>query len=483
MKNLKLIFSILIIFTIIGCKEKDNYTYDEIIILTPNFDKQITSPIKKEALEYQKNHNLFINIVSPSWEDMPKKISESLNDENINYDIFVLFSSWAGSLLSKNDAAEIPDEIKEKIDWDDILPIYKNNILKWNKKYFFLPYDGDCIILYYRKDIFENPKYQKEFKTRYKYELSPPKTWKQYKDIAEFFNGWDWDNDGKIEYGFAESRIKGYGTTFQFLTKAAAYTKYPDNNYFYFDENMKPLINNEGFINALEDFVEIMKFAPPNIKNYSPAEVRMSFITGEVAMALDWADIGTMANNAKESIVKGKIAYAKLPGSNKTFNNKTNKWEYFYNAPSSINGNWVIVVNKNSENLKKAFDFAAHMTSKDITKKYVTKGESGINPSRYSHLNKDNLEDWINDGFSKNEAKAYLDVILESLENKNVISDLKIPQSSEYYKVFENYLNLVVKGELTPKEALNSIAKRWNQITNTYGLEKQKRFYKETINE
>ncbi|WP_320034449.1 extracellular solute-binding protein [Halarcobacter sp.] len=483
MKKLNIIFFILLSLLLLSCKDKNNYIYDEITILTPNFEKQITGPIKEEALFYEENHNLYINIVAPSWEDMPNKISESLKDENINYDVFVLFSSWAGSLLSQNNAAEISKEIKEKLEWEDILPIYKKNIMKWDNKYYFLPYDGDCIILYYRKDLFENPKYKKLFKEKYNYELNPPKTWKEYRDIAEFFNGWDWDNDGKIEYGFAESRIKGYGTTFQFLTKAAAKTKYPKNNYYYFDEDMNPLINSEGFVKSLEEFIDIMQFAPPNIKNYSPAEVRMSFITGQVAMALDWADIGTMANNAEESIVKNKVGYRELPGSNQIFNNHTKKWEYFYNAPSSINGNWVIVVNKNSKNLDKAFDFASHMTSKSITTKYVTIGESGINPSRFSHLDTNNLQNWTKDGFSQNDAKRYLETISNALSNENVLSDLKIPESSKYYKVMEKYLNLVIEKNISPKKGLDMIAQEWEEITNIYGVEKQKSFYKEAINE
>lgn len=483
MKRLKFILLILLSFFILACQDKENYVYDEITILSPNFDKKITGPIKKEAIKYEKNHNIYINVISPSWEDMTKKIEESLKDEKINYDMFVVFSSWAGSLLSKNNAAEIPNEIKTKIKWDDVLPIYKENILKWDHKYYFLPYDGDCIILYYRKDLFENPIYKNQFKEKYGYELDVPKTWKEYKEIAQFFNGWDWDNDGKIEYGFAESRTKGYGTIFQYLTRAAAITKYPNNNFFYFDEYMNPTINNEGFIKALDEFVDVMKYAPPNIINYSPAEVRISFITGEVAMALDWADIGAMASNAKESIVKNKIGYATLPGSNEVYNNEKKQWENFYNAPSSINGNWVIVVNKNSKYLKKAFDFAAHMTSKEVTQKYITRGESGINPSRFSHLETKDLKEWLKSGFSDDEARNYLNTISASLSNKNVLSDLKIPQSSKYYEVFEKYLNLVVEQKLTPKKGLDLISNEWKDITLKYGFEKQQKFYKEAINE
>ena len=49
----------------------------------------------------------------------------------------------------------------------------------------------------------ENPEYQAKFKAKYGYDLAPPKAWKEVRDTAEFFNGWDWDGDGRKEYGAA----------------------------------------------------------------------------------------------------------------------------------------------------------------------------------------------------------------------------------------------------------------------------------------
>ncbi|WP_419768646.1 ABC transporter substrate-binding protein [Arcobacter sp.] len=471
-----------------ACDDKSNdshlkYKNQTITILSPNFDKAITGPIKKEVKEFEDKTGATIRIVSPSWDDMIPKIKESFVDEKINYDVFVIFSSWAGSLLADGHAEEIPKWVEEKIDWQDVLPIYKENVLSWNDKYYFLPYDGDCINLYYRKDIFENEEYKKRFKKIYNYNLEVPKTWKQYKDIAEFFNAWDWNNDGKIEYGVAESRRRGYGTLLQFFAKAAAYAKYPNNKEFYFDMNMNPKINNPAFIKALEDYIDIMKYAPKEILNFAPSDVRQSFIAGNVSMAIDWANTGALAQNSKESIVKNKVGYAELPGSNRVYNSKTNKWENLYNNPSSISGNWVIVVNKDAKNKELALNFAAYLTSKEMTTRYVPVGWSGINPSRYSHLSLTNLDLWENNSFSKNSAKDYLKVISNSLSNENVVMDIRIPGADLYYDSFDKYLNKAIIGELTPQEALDLTAQQWNKITKELGIENQIRFYKESLNE
>lgn len=488
MKKLQLFIIVLSIVFFTSCDNKDvnsNKKADDkiITILVPNFDKAIAGPIKEELNTFEKRTGAKVRIVSTSWDDMIPKIKESLSDDKINYDVFVIFSSWAGAILANGHALEISDEIQKKIDSDDILPIYMNNVLSWNKKYYFFPYDGDNINLYYRKDIFENEDYKKRFKQVYSYELDVPKTWAQYSDIAKFFNGWDWNNDGKIDYGIAEPRLKGYGTMLQFFARAAAYAKYPSDKTFYFDINMNPKINNPGFVKALEEYIKIMQFAPPSIINFSPIEVRQSFIAGDVVMAIDWADLGAMAQNSKESMVRNKVGYVKLPGTNSVYNSKQNKWDEVYNNPSSINGNWVIVVNKDSKNKELALDFASFMTSKEITGKYITKGWSGINPSRYSHLQTEDLTKWEENDFSKESAKEYLKTISESLANENVVLDMRIPGADLYYDSFDKNLNRAIQKELTPKEALDLTAKQWNEITIKLGLEKQIKFYRESINE
>jgi len=476
---------------LVGCENKSSedkittakpYENQSITIITPNLGGKISDPIIDEAKKFESKTGATIRVLTPSWSDTIEKTKQSLNDDKINFDIYVIISSWGGSLLGQDHIEPIPQWVKDKIDWDDVLPIYKDSILSWNNVNYSLPYDGDCISLYYRKDIFENKTNQENFKKQYGYELQAPKTWDQYKDIAKFFNGWDWDNDGKIEYGIAGSRLKGYGTMLHFFTRAATYVKHPNDKAYYFDtDTMKPRINNPGFVKALEDYIEIMKYAPKEIKKFSPGNVRNSFIQGEVAMVIDWANTGTMAVTEKSSVVKDKVGYASLPDSNIVYNSKTAKWDNIYNSPSSVSGNWTILVNKNSKNKKLAFDFASHMASKEITTKLISQGWTGVNPSRSSHF--ENIDNLVQSGFSKNSAKEYLDVLQNELKNKNIVMDLRIPGSDRYYSALSKYIDKTINENLSVKEALDIAAKEWDKITDSLGREQQTKLYKESINE
>ena len=493
---LKSIFIFIIIISLSSCNENTKheemqketsklpYKNQSIMVIVPTLHAGlIRGPILEQAKIFEAKTGAKIRVVTPSWDETISKIEKSLHDKNLNYDIFVVISMWSGTLLENGDVAPVPDWVKKKIEWDDVLPIYKNSVLSHNNIAYGMPYDGDCINLYYRKDIFENPDIKSKFKKATGHELDVPKTWEEYKVIAKFFTGWDWDGDGKIEYGNALLRKKGDVSMLQFFATAAAYAKYPDDKAYYFDpDTMKPRINNPAFVQALKDYIELVDYAPPGVVNFAGHDVRNSFVTGEVAMALDWADLGIYAAENEISILKNnQIGYAQIPGSNRVYNSKSKKWENRYNQASSISGSWSFFVNKNSKHKKLAFEFASFMTSKAMTMKYVAISGNAVNPSRYSHFK--DYASWEKSGFTKESAKRYLDEISKSLTNTNIVYDITLPGAGEYYQALDESVYKALKGKLSVEDALNEAAKKWDGITDSIGRKKQIKYYKASLNQ
>lgn len=485
-----LILFILIFITFIGCDDKKTtsqedlkpYIGQSIMVIVPTLHAGlIRGPIMEEAKKFEEKTGAKVRVVTPNWNETIEKTKQSLTDPNLNYDIFVVIAMWNGMLLGGDHIAPVPQWVKDKIDWDDVLPIYKNSVLSHNGKTYGLPYDGDCINLYYRKDIFENKEYQEKFKKQYGYDLTVPKTWDEYKIVAKFFNNWDWDKDGKPEYGNALLRKKGDIAMLEFFATAAAYAKYPDDKAYFFDpDTLKPRINNEAFVKALEDYIELVDYAPHGAVNFAGHDVRNNFVTGEVFMAIDWADLGIYAaQNPISTINSDQVGYAQIPGSNEVFNSKTKVWEKRYNQVSSISGNWSLFVNKESKNKKLAFEFAAHMASKELTGKLVAISGNAVNPSRYSHFT--NAASWTQSGFSEDSARRYLDEITTSLTNKNVEYDITLPGAGRYYQAIDESVYKALKGEVSAQEALNEAAKKWDIITDEIGRESQIKYYKSSL--
>jgi multiple sugar transport system substrate-binding protein len=496
MFNNFVLFKVFVLFLstllLVGCSDekKDNvkplkkYDGQSIIVIVPTLHAGlIRGPIIEEAEKFEEKTGARIRVVTPGWDETIQKTKQSLTDPNLNYDIFVVISMWTGTLLQNQNVAPVPEWVKEKIEWEDVLPIYRNSVLSYNNIAYGMPYDGDCINLYYRKDIFENPSIKKKFKDVIGRDLSVPRTWSEYKQVAKFFNGWDWDNDGKVEYGNALLRKKGDIAMLQFFATSAAYAKHPeDKAYFFEPDTMKPRIDSVAFEEGLKDYIELVKYAPPGVVNFAGHDVRNSFVTGEVAMALDWADLGIYAVENDISILNdAQVGYGQIPGSEKVYNHKSHKWEQRYNQVSSISGSWSFFVNKDTKNKKLAFDFAAFMTSKKMTTKYVAISGNAVNPSRYSHFK--DYGSWTKSGFSKEAAKRYLNEISKSLTNDNIVYDITLPGAGRYYQALDESVYEALKGDITPKEALKKAAKLWDDITDDIGRKDQISYYKESLNE
>ncbi len=56
--------------------------------------------------------------------------------------------------------------------WDDIAPIYREQLMVWNGKTLSQTIDGDVHTYTYRIDLFEDPKEKEAFKAKYGYDLA-----------------------------------------------------------------------------------------------------------------------------------------------------------------------------------------------------------------------------------------------------------------------------------------------------------------------
>ena len=99
-------------------------------------------------------------------------------------------------------------------------------------------------------------------------------------------------------------------------SRAASYAAHPDvpGSFFFDPDTMEPSVGNPGWVAALEDWIEIRKYGPPEMATYGGGEMRGNFIAGNYALGIDWADVGIMAQDEDASIIKGKLGYFVLPG-------------------------------------------------------------------------------------------------------------------------------------------------------------------------
>ena len=151
------------------------------------------------------------------------------------YDIVLFEPAWLGDYGPHLEPVEpLAQKAGVDLQLDDIISKYRDIYATYNGTQVTVPFDGDQFNLFYNTQAFSDETNKADFQKAYGYELVPPTTWDQYADIATFFNGRDWDNDGKPEYGTSEAWLSGGYAYWWFMARFAAYGG------LYFDEKHEP---------------------------------------------------------------------------------------------------------------------------------------------------------------------------------------------------------------------------------------------------
>lgn len=441
--------------------------------------------IGKPAIEHAKTWEAKtggkVNVAKMPFGELFREFLGSMRSPDARFDVIIYPPAWAGDFAPF--LSDMPENLMKGENFDDIHETYRDRLMKWGDRRVAVTLDGDLFCGYYRKDLFADAEHQKAFKAQYGYDLAPPDTWAQYRDIAEFFTGKS-GPDGKKLYGATEAFARG-GQQFWFLfSRASAYTNHPDDpgGQFFDPETMKARIGNPAWQRALKDFVEILKFCPPDSLTYGPDEMRKAFAGGEAVMSIEWGDTAQISADPETSSVAGKVGYFVLPGSRDVWNPKAERWDTFdtvHKAPFLAFGGWVASVPKNnSPHPQAAWDYILWYGSPENSLKDVVTSGTGINPYRYSHLSK--VEAWTG-AFPKKAAAEYLGVIRQSLDSPHAASDLRLPGFFEYTEVLEQYLEQALIKKITPAEALSRVARVWDRITDKYGRERQLAIYRASM--
>jgi len=224
------------------------------------------------------------------WPNFADRMLNELNSKGKLCDLIIGDSQWIGGSAESGHYVKLNDFFaKEGIKMSDFMPATVLGYSEWPKgtpNYWALPAMGDALGWTYRKDWFSKPELQAEFKTKYNRDLAPPKTWDEFKQVAEFFQ--NRKIDGKTVYGaylFTERGSEG-------ITMGVSNVLYPFG--FKYQDPKKPY-NMEGFVNSpdavkgLEFYKSLYKCCtPPGLTNSYMQEGLDAFKSGQVAMQMNW---------------------------------------------------------------------------------------------------------------------------------------------------------------------------------------------------
>jgi ABC-type glycerol-3-phosphate transport system substrate-binding protein len=174
-----------------------------------------------------------------------------------------------------------------------------------NGRAFAFPATGECAVMGYRKDLFQ------EFKQTY------PKTWQDVLKAAKFFNDKKLKRNNVQVYGVVMRGRPAFGGA-NFPVPLVGFN-WGAKLYDY--GSKKAVWNSPEAVASLEFLVEVVKNGHPQISTLSATEATSSFAGGHAAIVLEVTALMPVVENPKTSVVAGKIHYEPVPmGAKNDFN-------------------------------------------------------------------------------------------------------------------------------------------------------------------
>ena len=238
----------------------------------------------------------------------------------------------------------------------------------WKGKIVGVPRSSANRMYGYRKDLFADPREKAAFQKKYGYELKFPDTWKQFRDVAEFFTR-DTNGDGTVDFWGVGNGFSADGDAYDAFADIYRSYAIAGNDLVFLGKDMKPNFNGKEGIESLALLVNLVKsgFVSPGYYNRLWVEEPIELGQGRVAMAATYSELFAALMAPEYKDIVGKIGYAELP-----------KAERRWTLISSMNYG----ISKGSKHPKEAYRYLAWLFSDKNDARLVTEVETAKMPAR-----------------------------------------------------------------------------------------------------
>jgi multiple sugar transport system substrate-binding protein len=336
------------------------------------------------------------------------------------FDVIVLDCPWVGEFWEAGYVEDLKPYIEKsdpnEILYDDFVEVFRV-ISEWKGHIVGMPFGAYFVTLDYRKDLFD------------KEGLTPPKTFKEWKDIAAKFTN---NSDYPGMFGLAMNNQQGSPVGqawFEYIWNVGGKpfkSCYPGSPDPYAD--VTPMFDSPESIEAVNLMKEMLQYQPPGALSIAWDERAQAFASGIVSMVSAWSVRTPIFLDPNRSGIADKFASAVIPAKEGV-------------EPVPPVGGWVMGISKFSTQKDLAWEYTKWFTSPEIHKKFV---DAGGPPSRYTALQDPELAakyPWFK-SIEESAAMAYADC------------RPRIPESFEIISTVGIYVSRVLSGELSAEDAM-----------------------------
>lgn len=308
-------------------------------------------------------------------------------------------------------------------------------------KFYGYQTDGDAYLMFYNKAWLEGADEAKRFADAHGYPLAIPQTWEELDQMMAFFH-----RPEQNQYGGCLFRSADY-LVWEWWIRLHAKGTFP------LADDMTPLINGDKGIAALEELIRATQYQHPSAKTNGLFDNWKIYGQGNCFANIGWGG-SQKYFRSKKSNLRDKLAFSTTPGGKKR--------DTYFKTPY-FNWGWNYVVSRYSTNQELAYLFTLYATTPEMSSIAVSQTDGYFDPFRSEHYN----DPTIIEAYGAPFLKAHQESMSQC------IPDFYLNNYSDYFGTLKENLFLASNGDISPKVALNIVAKQWERITAKSGQENQ----------
>ena len=247
------------------------------------------------AAAFKESTGNEVSFIELPYAGLFERLQSELASGSVSFDVAALDAIW---LTTFAPAVRPLDELFTEEVKADLFPALVTEA-QVEGRFVGMPVWTNAEILFYRKDLFEDPNEQSAFESEYGYPLAPPKDWQQFSDVAVFFT-----RDGDL-YG---TDVKG-----AVETEWLAHVLQAGSPGVVLDDEGNVIIDNEQHVAALAFYSDLnneLQVSPPGAAQIDWGAAQNLFYQGQTAMMRFWAHAYPLT--PEDSVVAGKVGAAPM---------------------------------------------------------------------------------------------------------------------------------------------------------------------------
>lgn len=376
---------------------------------------------------FYEDRGIVVRNVVLNYDEALRYTLNDVSSASPQADVIMLWYADLGAMVENcvlTDITEFVETNRKIIRPEDFIPSIYDAYSLYKGRRWALPYDGDTHLLFYRKSLLK------------KYNLQPPETWEDYLNVAKTITE---NEKANGIYGTAIMAPRASMIVVSsFMNRLAGFGGRMT------DKSGKPLINSKESVQALSAMIEHSRYALPSPLETDWEVSRDAFLSGRVAMAEQWTDIGIMAEDPAQSLIRGDWDVVQMP---KGFG------ENARHSPA-LNAGFCLGISARSHDPEAAKAYMLFASRPDITLK-LNLINGGIDPTRISVLMSKEYRNFA----------PQIGVAAKAAIN-NATPWTIHPRTPEMMDILARNVRIALEGRKTPEHALDDTQIQWIKLLN-----------------